>query len=160
MYAALNPTSRLASGLGGSGFNPIGVTRNWTDANGNFVADCNLLNPAAQSPATTGSIDTCGPINNQAFGTNTFTTDYDPELFGGWGVRASDWSAGVSVQHDLPRASGEVAYVKRWFHGFTATDNLSYAGSDDETFGITVPDAPRFPNAGQTIAGGCQAVAR
>jgi hypothetical protein len=154
VYGSVNPTLRLASGVGGGGITPPGVSRNWTDANNNFVPDCDLLNPNAQSPATTGSIDTCGTINNLAFGTNTFTTTYDPELFSGWGVRASDWSAGLSVQQEIfPRASVEVAYVRRWFSGFQATDNRAYAASDYETFAITVPDDSRFPNAGQTITG-------
>src|SRR5262245_51587656 len=36
------------------------TTRSWTDNNGNYVVDCNMKNPNAQSPTTTGSIDTCG----------------------------------------------------------------------------------------------------
>ncbi len=37
-YGIANPTSRIAQN----------VTRNWTDSNRNFVADCDLLNPVAQ----------------------------------------------------------------------------------------------------------------
>ena len=36
------------------------TARPWTDTNGNFVPDCNVLNGRPQSPTTTGSIDTCG----------------------------------------------------------------------------------------------------
>ena len=42
--------------------------RTWTDANNNKVVDCNLLSQLAQSPATTGSIDTCG-VGSPNFGT-------------------------------------------------------------------------------------------
>ena len=42
-YGIANPTSRIAQN----------VTRNWTDSNRNFVADCDLLNPAAQDLSAT-----------------------------------------------------------------------------------------------------------
>ena len=40
-------------------FGTAGVTRAWTDANRNFVPDCDLLNPAAQDLAASGG-DLCG----------------------------------------------------------------------------------------------------
>ena len=85
------------------------MTRTWTDANGNFVPDCDLLNPAAQDlrrPAATSAARcrTC------SFGQNVLTNNYDPALLNGWGVRPSDWNLGVSMQQQmLPRASVEVA---------------------------------------------------
>jgi hypothetical protein len=87
------------------------VTRTWSDANGNFVPDCNLTNPSAQSPATTGSIDTCGGISNVLFGSNQFVgANFDPGVLSGWGVRPSDWSFGLAVQQQLfPKASVESA---------------------------------------------------
>ena len=93
------------------------MTRTWVDANGDFVPDCDLKNPLAQSPATTGSIDTCGQISNLAFGTNQLVgANFDPGCPRGWGVRPSDWSFGVSVQQELfPRASVEVGYYRRSF---------------------------------------------
>ena len=48
--APYNPVTRLVTS------NP----RAWIDQDRDFVPDCDLLNPAAQSPATTGSVDTCG----------------------------------------------------------------------------------------------------
>ena len=49
-YANTNPTLRMPQTT--SVFGTAGVTRAWTDANGNFVPDCDLLNPAAAgSPA-------------------------------------------------------------------------------------------------------------
>src|SRR5207302_11022922 len=48
-YVGNRPSTRLS----------LTATRNWTDANKNYVIDCNLANNAAQSPATTGSVDTC-----------------------------------------------------------------------------------------------------
>ena len=81
--------------------NPIGriattTSRSWTDNNNNFLPDCDLRSPAAQSPATTGSIDTCGAMNSQTFGTTAQTTAaIDPKILEGWGVRSNDWQIGV-----------------------------------------------------------------
>ena len=44
------------------------TTRPWTDNNGNYWPDCDLLNGQPQSPATTGSIDTCGVFSDLNFG--------------------------------------------------------------------------------------------
>ena len=41
LFIALNPTGRLSTT----------TTRTWTDANSNYVADCNLLNSARAGPA-------------------------------------------------------------------------------------------------------------
>ena len=49
LFIALNPTARLSTT----------TTRAWTDANRNYVADCNLQNPAAQDLRATGG-DLCG----------------------------------------------------------------------------------------------------
>jgi hypothetical protein len=140
-YSAPNPMSRLAGGRS--------ATRSWLDADRDFVVDCDPLNPAAQSPTTTGSIDTCGVTPNAAFGTDRLTTTYDPDLLGGWGIRPSDWSLGVSVQQQvLPRASIEVAYHRRWFSGFTVTDNRALGPNDFDRFSVTAPLDPRLPDGG------------
>jgi hypothetical protein len=143
-YIAGNPTSRIASS----------TTRTWTDANGNFIPDCNLLNPAAQDNRASGG-DFCGANTNRLFGTTQFSSALDPALFSGWGVRPSDWQFGVSVQQELlPRASVEVGYFRRWFQGFTVTDNRAVAPSDFGTFSIMAPVDPRLPGGGgQLIAG-------
>jgi hypothetical protein len=140
-YSGPNPMSRLAGGSN--------ATRSWTDNDLDFEVDCDMLNPAAQSPASTGSIDTCGITPNAAFGTNRLTTTYDPDLLSGWGVRPSDWSLGVSVQQQvLPRASVEVAYHRRWFSGFTVTDNRALAPGDFDRFSVTAPLDARLPDGG------------
>ena len=89
-----------------------------------------LLNPNAQDLRGSAS-DFCGQISNLRFGQNILTNTYDPALLAGWGVRASDWSLGLSVQQQLlPRMSIEVAYQRRWFNGFTLNDNLLTKPSD------------------------------
>jgi hypothetical protein len=51
----------------------------------------------------------------------------------------------------------EVGYYRRdftqYFTGGTVTDNLSLKPSDLATYSVTVPNDPRLPNSGQTIAG-------
>ena len=138
----------LCSGFGGLS-NPC-VARSWTDSNGNFTPDCNLANPAANGE--------CGPTDNSQFGSNQLVgAQFDPSLLSGWGVRPSDWSFGASVQQELfPRASVEVGYYRRTFTqyttGGTVNDNLSVGPNDVKSFSLTVPNDPRLPNAGQTIA--------
>jgi hypothetical protein len=146
-----NPTLRLPNT--NPAFGPLGVQRAWTDANANFVPDCDLTNPLAQGPTTavynSGGQDFCGQISNLAFGTGTLTNSFDPDLLAGWGVRSSDWSFSASVQQQLmARASVEIAYNRRWFSGFTLIDNLAVQAADYTRYGITAPSDPRLPNGG------------
>src|SRR5262249_28490422 len=58
-YGALRPSSRLTAS----------TTRTWTDANGDYVPNCDLLNRGANGE--------CAAIATAAFGTNVFTSDLD-----------------------------------------------------------------------------------
>jgi hypothetical protein len=154
LLSGANPSLRIPGGAGAGFANPS-VTRTWTDADSDFVPDCDLTNPLAQSPATTGSIDTCGQISNLLFGSNQFVgANFDPGVASGWGVRPSDWSFSASVQQQIfPRASVEVGYHRRSFTMFTqgggtVTDNLNVGPNDLTPFFITVPTDPRLPNGG------------
>ena len=125
------------------------VTRNWTDSNGNFAPDCDLLNPAAQDFARSGG-DFCGAISNLNFGNERVSNTIDPAILKGWGVRPSDWAFGVSVQQEvLPRVSVEVGYFRRWFQGFIASPTTSRSSpSDFAQFSITAPLDSRLPGGG------------
>ncbi len=148
-----NPSLRIPGGSAAAFGNP-NVIRTWSDANGNYIPDCNLTDPLAQSPATTGSIDTCGQINNLAFGSNQFVgANFDPGVTSGWGVRPSDWSYGVSILQQIFRnAAVEVGYYRRTFTqystGGTVTDNLNVGPNDVTPYMLTVPSDPRLPNGG------------
>jgi hypothetical protein len=148
-FANPNPTFRLP----GTGL-PRTATRTWIDANSNFQPDCDLLNPNAQDLRASGR-DLCGALSNLRFGQPVFTNTYDEALLHGWGVRSSDWGIGVSVQQEIvPRVSAEVAYHRRWFRGFTVTDNLFTQSSDYTAYSITAPLDPRLPDGGgYTISG-------
>ena len=131
------------------------VTRSWTDANGNFVPDCDLINPLAQSPATTGSIDTCGQISDLRFGTPIPSTSYDPAILGGWNVRPNNWEFSTSVQHEIVAGLGvDVGYFRRSFNNFTVTQNraviagrlhaLQHPGAGRSAAAEQRPDPGRF----------------
>jgi Carboxypeptidase regulatory-like domain len=141
-YGALRPTGRLTTT----------ATRTWTDRNNNYVPDCDLLNPLAQSTTT----DFCAQISDTAFGQQKFTDTLAPDLINGWGVRPGDWQYGVSVQQEvLPRVSVEIGYNHRWLTNFVVTDNTLQAPSDFGQFAITAPADPRLPSEaqGRTISG-------
>jgi hypothetical protein len=147
-----NPSLRIPGG--GGGLFPPSVTRTWGDLNGNFIPDCNLNNPLAQTPATTGSVDNCGQISDVRFGSaQLIGAQFDPDGFSGWGVRPSDWAFGVSVQQELfPRAAVEVAYHHRsltmFTTGGTVTDNLSVSPKDLGAWTLTAPRDSRLPGGG------------
>jgi hypothetical protein len=145
-YTLTNPTARLAGSpvLGA----PPAVTRAWTDSNGNYIPDCDLLNPASQNLTASGG-DICGGLSNQNFGKPIFTGSFDPEILEGWNVRPSDWQVGVSVQQKLlTGVSVEVGYFRRWLQNFTVIDNRAVVAADFDRFSITAPLDSRLPGGG------------
>ena len=109
---------------------PQTTARNWTDGNGNYLPDCDLMNPAAQNNLATGG-DSCSQWLTAGFGNPLSVTTVNPAILEGWGSRPSDWQFGVSMQHEiLPRTSVEVGYHRRWFQGFTVTDNRAIGPND------------------------------
>ena len=150
-YANSNPTLRVPTSTGPFGVQ--GASRTWIDADGDLVPDCDFANPLAHgNPAAVnagGGPDFCGQLSNIRFGQPVLTGNFDPDLLSGWGVRASDWSFGVSVQQQLlSRMSIEVGYYRRWFDGFTLNDNLAVEASDYTRYSIVAPADPRLPNGG------------
>ena len=127
-YAALRPSSRLQTT----------TTRVWADANRDFIPNCDLTNRA-----TNGE---CQAIATSAFGTSVFTSDLDPKLVSGYGVRPGDWGFGASVQQQiLPRMSVEVGYNRRWLTNFTWDDNVLQPANQFGAFTITAPVDSRLP---------------
>jgi hypothetical protein len=148
-YANTNPTTRIPTSTGP--FGVPGVTRTWIDADSDFAPDCDLSNPLAKGNAAAtpggGGQDFCGPISNLRFGQPVLTGNYDADVLDGWGVRAGDWSLGVSVQQQLlERMSIEVGYYRRWFDGFTLNDNLALAPADLTPYTVDAPLDSRQPN--------------
>jgi hypothetical protein len=143
-FIALNPTNRLTTT----------TTRTWTDANTNWVADCNLNNPASQDLRATGG-DFCGPNASANFGTPVFDSTLDPTLLSGWGVRSGDWQWGASVQQEvLPRVAVELGYQRRWLVNQSVIDNRNRAASDHTKFGVSIPVDARLPGGGGGVLDG------
>jgi hypothetical protein len=152
IYANTNPTLRMPQTT--PAFGTAGVTRAWTDANRNFVPDCDLLNPNAQDLRTSGG-DACGVLSNVSFGRNVLTNAFDPRVLEGWGVRPSDWNLAVSLQRQIgARSAVDVTYSRRWYRGFTVADNLALAPSDLTPFSIVAPGDPRLPGGGGYVISG------
>jgi hypothetical protein len=139
----LNPLSRVSST----------ANRTWTDADGDFHPDCDLLNPAAQDLRANGG-DFCGPNSNRNFGLPVFSTTFDPYILSGWGKRAYDWNIGVQLQQELlPRVSVNVGYFRRIFGNFFVTDNRATTATDYDAFSIAAPVDSRLPEGGGYTVG-------
>jgi hypothetical protein len=121
------------------------TTRDWTDANHNFIPDCDLTNPNKN-----GVIDTCGTLANLNFGqVASNITQYDPKVDGGWFNRGYNLEFTTSIQHHVTEGLGvQVGYYRRWFGNQTATDNLRVTPSDYSPFCVVTPIDPRLPGGG------------
>jgi len=140
-YTTNNPANRAVSS----------VDRGWTDNDGDKVVDCDLLNFAAQGPAT-GQVDTCAALtgNNLNFGKlGNATTTTNPDLLSGWGARPNDWQYNVTVQQQIiPRVSVDVGYSHRWFKGVQVTDNVNRSPSDYVSYTLPAPTDSRLDGGG------------
>jgi hypothetical protein len=92
-------------------------------------------------------------MSDQNFGKSTPTTNYDPALIAGWGVRPYQWEFSTSVQQELAqRVSLNVGYFRRFFGNFLVTDNRAAGPSDYSPYSIVAPLDPRLPSGGDTSA--------
>ena len=99
------------------------TARAWNDVNGNYVSDCDLMNPALNGE--------CGPWLSPAFGNRIVPVTINPGSPGGWGVREYDWKVGSRSSTSCSR------YIcARW--------STTGAGSATSWCSITVPFAPRI----------------
>jgi hypothetical protein len=139
--------------------NPINTsvnttTRSWTDANRNYVPDCDLGNFTLNGE--------CGPISNSNFGTNNPTaTRYNPETLNGYGKRDFNWDFTTEVQHELMpgfavtggyyRNTGgyfRYAFGSPFSSKLRVTDNQLVGPENYDPFCVTLPSDPRLPNGG------------
>jgi hypothetical protein len=149
VYIGTNPASTFAQT----------ANRSWTDANHNFIPNCDLQNPLAQDNRASGG-DFCGALDNQNFFTFRQTgsalgtaTKIDPALLSGWGVRPFDWQFSTSVQQEIvPRVSAEIGYSRRSWGNFTVTDNLAVGPQDFDIYTFTALSDPRLSTSGQPVS--------
>jgi hypothetical protein len=106
-----------------------------------------LTNPAAQDLRASGG-DQCGAWNNNTFGTEVFSTTYDPDMFKGWFTRPMDWQLGASVQRQiLSGMSVEVGWHRRWADKWTLVKNTLNSPGDFDPYSVTAPADPRLGSA-------------
>jgi hypothetical protein len=129
------------------------VTRSWTDANRNYIPDCDLTNPLTQDLRAGGG-DFCGTISDLRFG-QAISQNNDPATQRGWFQQPYNWEFSAGVQHELaPRMGMEVSYFRRWYGNFTVTDNLAVAATDFTPFSVTAPTDARMPDGGGYVVSG------
>ncbi len=134
-----------------SNYSPAGLghfvssdTRAWTDANNDFVVNCDLLNPAANGE--------CG-AGNPFFGKQNSPLTIDPATTSGWNTREYSWDLTLGVQQQVaPRLSVEVTYIRRSWGNLQTTINRAITPADFDAFTYQVPNDPLLgSNAGQTL---------
>jgi hypothetical protein len=125
----------------GNGHFVTQTNRPWIDADGDFVADCVLLNPVANGE--------CGAMSNPNFGRRIDPLTVDPDTTDGWNKREYSWdmTAGVT-QEVFPRVSVEVSYTRRTWGNLKTTINRALTPADFDTFVYNVPSDPRLPGGG------------
>jgi hypothetical protein len=149
----------LGQTLNGLGRNPNPVltlrttaNRPWNDRgglgiNGDYIPQCNFLNPASNGE--------CGAIDDTTFGTSVPGEAFDDRLISGFNHRQANWEFSAGVQHELmPRVALDVGYFRRAWAHFQVTDNLLVGPEDFTRFDMVVPTDPRLPNGGgYTLSG-------
>jgi hypothetical protein len=118
------------------------VVRGWGDANGNYVPDCDLLNPDGNGE--------CGPMSDRNFGKQAaFSTTYDPAVTNGWGKRNNNWETSVGVQQELMRGvSANATFFRRSYGNYAVAKNRAVSASDYDPYCVTAPRDSRLPGGG------------
>jgi len=124
------------------------ANRTWSDANRNYVPDCDLRNPLANGE--------CGALDNLNFGRNNPSAyRYDPNLLNGWRKRNFTWQAQTFLQHELvPNVGVTFGYFRTWYGNFRVTANRALSPADFDSYCIASPSDSRFAvNSGSPICG-------
>src|SRR5262249_40754034 len=108
------------------------TTRSWTDANGNFVPDCDLRMTTLNGE--------CGPMLNQNFGGLVVTNTPDPAWVTGSGKRPYMWQMGLAVDREIrSNLSVSGGYYHTTYGNFYVLDNTLISPTDFSTYCITGP---------------------
>lgn len=134
----------------------LSTGRSWTDANLDFVPDCDLGNFGANGE--------CGGVNNTNFGQgNPNAVRWDDDVLRGWGARDANWDFTAELQHELLDG---LSMTTGYYHNtagypFSAAvaatiiaskvrvqDNVLVGPSDFDSYCITAPVHPELPGGG------------
>jgi hypothetical protein len=142
-YTSTNPGATVVRNVQNRGWNASVAA----GGNGDYVVNCDLLNPAANGEclAATGTAPNFGKLGA--------AQQVDPAVLSGWGVRPGDTQyTGTLQQEIMPRLSAEVSYTHRSFHGFFVTDDLNRraggVASYYESYTLTAPSDARLAGGG------------
>ncbi len=121
------------------------ANRNWNDANGDYIPDCDLANFSANGE--------CGAMSSAFFGQFIpSATIFDPSVTDG--NRDFLWDYNLEVDHEVVHGLAvNVAYNHNADGSFIVTENTLYGPEAFDEFCITVPNDSRLPNAGQEQCG-------
>jgi hypothetical protein len=130
--------------LANPAYNTIaGASRSWTDANGNFVPDCDLFSPASNGE--------CGALSNTAIFNPTaiVLTRLSNQFTQGWGTRERQWQVTAGLQQQLGKGVAlDVGYFRYWFGNFTVTNNTALTAADYSPYCVTAPVDANLPGGG------------
>jgi hypothetical protein len=116
----------------------LSATRSWTDANHDFVPQCDFTNINANGE--------CQRVSNVNFGNSIPTTVYAPDALT---TRGYNWEVQTGIQHELrPQASVGATYVRRWFGNLRATQNTAVTSANFSPYCVTAPVDPNLPGGG------------
>jgi hypothetical protein len=120
----------------------LSATRTWTDANHNYVPDCDFSIPAANGE--------CGAISNVNFGLNNpNATRYDSNVLSGLDKRPYDWELMTGVQHEVrPGLAATASFFRHWFGNFYTTNNAALTATSFDSYCVPSPTDPRLPGGG------------
>jgi hypothetical protein len=134
------------------------VTRQWADADGDFVPDCDLGNFSPNGE--------CGAITNQNFGQNRANaTLFNDDILRGRGTRDHFWDFIVEIEQQIGSSTSlAVSYNRTWTDNPAGlrlsepqanvgwdtgvTDNLAVTPEDYDPYCVTAPVDPRLPEGG------------
>jgi Carboxypeptidase regulatory-like domain len=125
------------------------TNRAWNDTafgvgdprSGNFVPDCELLNPVANGE--------CGAWSDQNFGRQRLSTTNAQDALEGLNKQFYNWQASVSFQHELtPGLALNVGYFRTWYGGYLVMNNQAVPANGYDSFCITAPKDSRLPGGG------------
>ena len=124
------------------------TSRTWTDTNRNFVADCNLQNPAAQDLGATGG-DLLRPECERELRDAGLRFDVGPGPPVGVGRAFGRLAVGrVGAARSAASCRRRMGYQRRWLVNSLVTDNRARSAADHTLFGVTIPTDSRLPGGG------------
>ena len=136
-------TPYLTSALNNPALNQAAsTTRTWTDANGNYVPDCDLRNSAVNGE--------CGLWSDLTFGrVRSGSTRFADDALRGFNQQFYNWQGSVSIQQELrSNVALDVGYFRTWYGGFLILDDQFLTPADYDPYCITAPVDSRLPGSG------------